>query len=152
MNVVFAASLFDSPWVVATVIIVGTLINWLAKRREEKKAAQPAGDGSPPAEDPPGEFNLEETLRRFLGEEPLPRPPPLPPANANLEAARPQPPEEAIRRFEQLSEQARHPARVVTHPREPRARRSASPWRNPKHARQAFVASVIFDPPKCMEP
>ena len=136
MNVVFAASLFDSPWVVATVIIVGTLINWLAKRREEKKAAQPAGDGSPPAEDPPGEFNLEETLRRFLGEEPLPRPPPLPPANANLE----------------LSEQARHPARVVTHPREPRARRSASPWRNPKHARQAFVASVIFDPPKCMEP
>jgi hypothetical protein len=52
----------------------------------------------------------------------------------------------------ELSEQARHPATVVTHPREPRARRPASPWRNPKHARQAFVASVIFDPPKCMQP
>jgi len=166
VNPLLANSLFDNPWVVGAVIILGAIVNWLAKRREEKKARQPDGDDGPEAETAPAEFNLEETLRRLLGEgEPLPtppqsttdlQPPPLPAAaSTTLDAIRQQQQDDAIRRFEELTDHARHPAKVVTHGRENRsrpARRSASRWRDPRTARQAFVASIVFAPPKCMEP
>ncbi len=166
MNLLLANSLFDNPWVVGAVIIIGTIINWLAKRREEQKARQPAGEKEPETETAPAEFDLAETLRRFLGEGELPQtsppslpdlgPPPLPAtASTNLDAILQQQQDDAARRFEELSDHTRHPVKVVTHEWETRshaARRNASRWRDPRKARQAFVASLIFAPPKCMEP
>jgi len=196
MNPLFASGLFDSPWLVAIFIIVGAIYNWLMKRRQEKEAEHPTEGNAPapPASKPAGEFNLEEALRRLMGEEPpeaAPAPPPipraaqgeLPPAPA-WEEEEPfqsvrqtvpplQPPpilvaqtsitttaaseqqKEAARRFEQLNEQGRHPATVVGRGWGSRSRagkRTASLWRDPRSARQAFVGSIVFAPPKGMEP
>ncbi len=81
MNPLFAAGLFDNPWIVAVIVIVGALVNWLSKRRQEKSAGPPPGgdEPSPSAGKAPGEFNLEEALRRLMGEAP---PPPLLPRTA----------------------------------------------------------------------
>lgn len=196
MNVLFASGLFDSPWLVAIIVIVGAIYNWLIKRRQEKEAEHPPerDQPAPPASKPAGEFNLEEALRRLMGEEPpepAPAPPPipraprgeLPPAPAWEEEEPTQPvrqtvppliappiavaqasitttaaselQKEAARRFEQLNEQGRHPATVVGRGRGTRSRagkRTASLWRDPRSARQAFVASIVFAPPKGLEP
>ena len=199
MNVLFAAGLFDSPWVVLAILIGSALANWLSKRRQEKQAGQrPEGDEPPPpSSPPPGEVNLEETLRRLMGEEPPPPVPPvipqaargeLPPAQTWSEK-KPLPPqsgrqpakhssrvllppvalapvsfmpqkageteEQTARRFEQLNEQARHPATVVIHKHQPASRfrpRSAARWRDTRSVRQAFIASLVFAPPKSLEP
>ena len=202
MNTLFAAGLFDSPWVIAAIVIGSALANWLAKRRQEKQARnQPEDESPPPASSaPPGEFNLEETLRRLMGEEPpapSPAPPPLipraarrdlPPVQTPTEikplppewtrqAARPAAPvlrppmavakgsvparvtsleiEQAEKRFEQLTEQVRRPATVVTHKRHRAGRSGAqgtSRWRDLRSVRRAFVASLVFAPPKSFEP
>lgn len=193
MNSLFAAGLFDSPWLLAVLIIVGALASWLSKRRQEKGAdARREGDEpSPGSGEPPGELSLEEALRRLMGEEP-PVPPPiprggrggLPPApdwqeEEPFQPARrtvpPLPPplipvaqagispavageqqEESVRRLEQLNAQGRHPATVVGHGRGyrsgVRSRRAASRWRDPRSARRAFVASLVFGTPKGLEP
>jgi HAMP domain-containing protein len=202
MNALFAAGLFDSPWVIAALVIGSAIANWLAKRRQEKQARnQPEDESPPPASSaPPGEFNLEETLRRLMGEEPpapSPAPPPLIPRAARRDlppvqipteikplpaewmrqpmrpavpALRPpiavapvsvtarearQEVEQAEQRFEQLTEQVRRPATVVTHTRH-RARRSGaqgtSRWRDLRSVRRAFIASLVFAPPKSFEP
>ena len=202
MNALFAAGLFDSPWVIAALVIGSAIANWLAKRRQEKQARnQPEDESPPPASStPPGEFNLEETLRRLMGEEPptpSPAPPPLipraarrdlPPVQTPTEikplppewmrqAARPAAPilrsplatapvsvtarearlevEQAEQRFERLTEQVRHPAKVVTHTRQQPVRsgfRGSSRWRDVRSVRRAFVASLVFAPPKSFEP
>jgi hypothetical protein len=211
MNVFFASGLFDQPWLVLVFIVVGVVSNWLMKRRQEKEAGhRPEGnEPPPPSSKPPGEFNLEETLRRLMGEEPPTRPPspaPIPraardelppvqewldqeqlepeqtwrkqaeeevpqPANQTGPTLRPpliaveranattieasEQEEQAARRFEQLNEQGRHPATVVGGAgRERRAHadtRAAPLWRNRRSARRAFVASLIFAPPKGLE-
>lgn len=197
MNSFFAAGLFDSPWILLVLVIFSALANWISKRREQKQAEQqPKSDEPAPASGKPAEeFNLEETLRRLMGEEPpaaTPAPPPLPrPARGELRPAptwqeeeplRPEPQTipglrppiiavaeasgtttataisaeqaQAARRFEQLNEQGRHPATVVGHGRGYRSaagQRDAAQWRNPRRARQAFVASLIFAPPKGLE-
>ena len=202
MNALFAAGLFDNPWIVAVVVIGGAIANWVSKRRQEKQARhQSEGEEPPPVSSaPPGEFNLEETLRRLMGEEPptpTPAPPPhipraasheLPPVQTRAEIkplppewmrqpARPaapalQPPiavtqtsvsvraaklevEQAEQRFEQLTEQVRHAATVITHTRQRPMRsgsRSTSRWRDVRSVRRAFVASLVFAPPKSFEP
>ena len=196
MNTLFAAGLFDNPWLVAVIVIVGALANWLSKRRQEKQAGPPTeGDEpSPTSGKPPGEFNLEETLRRLMGEEPpapLSAPPPIPraaqgelppvpdwpeeepfqPERQDVPPLRPPPiavepasittttvsrqQEQAARRFEQLNEQGRHPPTVVGQGhryRSPAGKRAASLWRDPRSARRAFVASLVFGPPKGLEP
>ena len=80
MNPLFASGLFDSPWLVAIIVIVGAISNWLTKRRQEKQAEQPhkGDEPAPAASKPPGGLNLEEALRRLMGEEP-PEPAPAPP-------------------------------------------------------------------------
>ena len=84
MNSFFAAGLFDSPWMVAVIVIGGALINWLSTRRQKKLASQEAAGEVEPAAtsegQPAGEFNLEAALRRLLGEEPAAEsaPPPIP--------------------------------------------------------------------------
>ena len=58
------------------------------------------------------------------------------------------------RRFAQLIEQGEHPATVVStaHGRHSRTGgRAASLWRDPRTVRRAFVASLIFAPPKAFE-
>jgi type IV secretory pathway VirB10-like protein len=195
MNALFAAGLIDNQWLFAIIVIVGAVANWLSKRRQEKQAEQhppESEETSPPSGKPAGEFNLEEALRRLMGEEPsLPVPRPIPHAppselpsapdweeEESYQTARQTTPplrppriavaqaiiattaaseqqEQAARRFEQLNEQARHPATVVSHVRAYRlhaGKRAASPWRNPRSARQAFVASLVFAPPKSLEP
>lgn len=214
MNTLVAASLFDSPWIVAVLILVSALANWLAKRRQEKPGGPPpeGEEPAPPASTPPGNFNLEEALRRLMGEEP-PRPAPAPPiiphpTRAELPRAqtrsaekvsqpewkrgqaaeqprttvrqpekyiapqsRPpvvgsepmirtqtarEPELQAVRRFEQLNELGRHAATVVRHKHGLRPTSSrpqgALRWRDSRNVRQAFVASLIFAPPKSFEP
>jgi hypothetical protein len=194
MNTLLAAGLFDNPWLVAVIVIGGALVNWLSKRRAEKQAAPPpeGEDPSGPSDKPAGEFNLEDALRRLMGEEPsgpvsppIPRadrselppepdwqeeepfqpvrqtvPPLLPPliavplASITTTAVSEQE-EEAARRFEQFNEQGRHPATVVSHGRgygSGASRRTSSWWRDPRSARRAFVASLVFGPPKGLEP
>ena len=191
MNPFFALGLFDNPWIVIAIVVGSMVANWLSKRRQEKQS-----EGSEPASPSgkaPGEFDLEETLRRLMGEEsPVPAPPPpIPqpvrrelPARTVREKAESRQPvrqtkpplglpplttaqsglavtvvgeqqREAARRFEQLNEQGRHPAVVVGHGRSHASavgRRVASPWHNRRKARQAFVASLVFAPPKGLEP
>jgi len=200
MNALFAAGLFDSPWIIAALVIGSALVNWLAKRRQEKQARdQPEVEETPPsASQPAGEFNLEEALRRLMGEAaPSPAPPPPIPRTARRELPpvpipsenKPRPPEWmrqparpaapvlrpplavapvnvaareagrqdqlAAQRFEQLNERGRHPAAVVSHTRQRPVRsgpRGASRWRDARSVRRAFVASLVFAPPKSFEP
>ena len=191
MNPLFASGLFDSPWMVAIIIIVGAISNWVTKRRQEKQAEQPpeGDEPAPTASKPTGGLNLEETLRRLMGEEPAPAPPRIPRAaqvelppvavaqarsierefdhyplrpppvvvaqasNTTIAASEQQ--VQAARRFEQLNEQGRHPATVLGRGRENRShagKRAASRWCDPRSARQAFVGSIVFAPPKSLEP
>ena len=191
MNPLFASGLFDSPWMVAIIIIVGAISNWVTKRRQEKQAEQPpeGDEPAPTASKPTGGLNLEETLRRLMGEEPAPAPPRIPRAaqvelppvavaqarsierefdhyplrpppvvvaqasNTTIAASEQQ--VQAARRFEQLNEQGRHPATVLGRGRENRSRagkRAASLWSDPRSARHAFVGSIVFAPPKSLEP
>ena len=206
MNLIFATGLFDSPWVVAVIIIVGAIINWLSQRRQAKQqpGQRPEGDVPPSSNKPQAEFNVEEMLRRLLGEEvppPSPVPPPVPrttqgerslppPIRQGAQEARtirsgvkdstqaskqtapvrqpspmvvarsagasfavPQSPEQAMARFEQLNEQGRHPARALD--LRPRHRSGAGAraalWRDRASMRRAFVASLVFGPPKGLE-
>ncbi len=62
--------------------------------------------------------------------------------------------EEAVRRFEQLNEQGRHPATVVNSERRERSRsvtQAVALVRDSRTVRQAFVASLVFGPPKAFE-
>lgn len=121
MNTLFASGLFDSPWLVAIFIIVGAISNWLVKRRQEKEAEHPpVGNESPPAANKPaGEFNLEETLRRLMGEElPEPARAPAPPpirraAEGELPPAPTRPEEELFQAAEQTVPPLRPPPIAV---------------------------------------
>jgi hypothetical protein len=85
MNPILAAGLFDNPWIVAVIIVGGALINWLSQRRQAKQQHhQPEEDALPSPKEAQGEFDMEETLRRLLGEQsptPAPAPPPIPRAS-----------------------------------------------------------------------
>lgn len=214
MNTLIAASLFDSPWVLVVIVLVGALSQWLMKRRQRNQAEnRPDGDEPLPSpreqKQSQRQLDLQEALRQLLGGESPPRapqPPPIPPAmrdaqpaevwsdeeqfqpeqawmdeaQETYEAARPPtiqtaPPsrphpalarasataiktsehnEEAVRRFEQLIEQGRHPATVMNTGRGRRSRTGArvvALVRDPRTVRQAFVASLVFDPPKAFE-
>jgi hypothetical protein len=171
----FAAGLFDSPWVILLVILGTPLINWLTKKREEAKLQQAPTDKK--AGSPEDRAAMAELLRQLMGEPPshAPSPPPLPAWDEDEDGAFPsvskaaskaQPPppgslqaitrqrELANLRFKQLQEQGRNPAVAVGHGqgRLPnRGKRGTSPWRDRKKARQAFVASLVFAPPKGLE-
>jgi len=198
MNTLFAASLFDNPWLLALIVIGGAIANWLSKRRQEKQAGgKLPGAAPPPPNKPSGEVSLEEMLRRLLGGEPQepPTPPPMPrttqaqppPIDTWMEeearrqdrewsgedteeeiqtvpAARPpriagtgspvartvvgEPAVQAAVSLTAISEQDHPPVARVEHRR---AGRRAAFWRNPNNARRAFVASVVFAPPKGLQ-
>ena len=84
-------------------------------------------------------------------------PPLLPTALAQASANRLQAAErqvEEARRFAHLTEQGDHPATVVSSERGRYSRpgaRAISGWRDPRTVRRAFVASLVFAPPKAFE-
>jgi len=176
-----AAGLFDNPWLVAVIIIISALANWLSQRRAAKAEAE-----APPETDtatPPESADWEARLRRMLGEAPanppVIGPPPVPVGRAQPPLLRPgagtfttgqRPPfveiapelavetaapsrgvERAIRRYEQRLESQTAPARAsrATGSRNPNALGAA--LRQPQAARQAFIASLVFGPPKALE-
>jgi hypothetical protein len=87
MNTLVAASLFDNPWVLVVIVLVGALSNWMMKRRQGNEADnRPAGDEPLPSPRDPEvserQPDLQDVLRQLLGGEPppqAPRPPPIPP-------------------------------------------------------------------------
>jgi len=194
MTTIFAIGLFDNPWVVAVIILGGAVVNWLSQRRQAKQPGQeqrPEDAAAPTANKPAGEFNMEETLRRLLGEQlppPSSVPPPVPqPTRAapkvaprrtaqagNTVAVKRTPPkltppslevapaaaiyqvgqtrEQAAVRFEQLNEQGQHPAKALDLRRHhSRAGAPTAMWRDRRSVRRAFVASLVFGPPKGLE-
>lgn len=210
MSTIVVASLFESPWVLLVIVLVGALSQWLTKRRQASEAdSRPDNDAPLPS---PGkseerlqrELDLQEVLRQLLGGEPPPRapqPPPISPVmrdapalevgsdeepvqpeharmdkpQETYEAARPAAihtapsrpysasrsnatpitiSEQSVRRFEPLVEHARHPAAMVTTGRERHSHGGARAigWlRDHQTVRQAFVASLVFGPPKAFE-
>lgn len=198
MNTLFAASLFDNPWLLALIVIGGAIANWLSKRRQEKQAGgKLPGKASPPPNQPAGEVSLEEILRRLLGGEPQepPTPPPMPattqgqppPIDTWMEeeaqrqdrewsgedsieeiqaapAVRPpriagggsavartvvgEPAVQAAVSPTAISDQGHPPVARVEHRR---VGKRAAFWRNSNNARRAFVASVVFAPPKGLQ-
>ncbi|HEX5219926.1 MAG TPA: hypothetical protein VFZ59_10185 [Verrucomicrobiae bacterium] len=182
MNPMFAAGLFDSPWVVAAIVIIGAFINWLSQLRQQKQQrdAEKRESEAPsePPKKPQGEFDLEETLRRWLGEDaPTPAPPPIPiprtpsPAPPPVWQGKPAPPvvasrpvatvtsedvpkvsegqRQAAARLAQASKQVRQ-----HHASEGRIRRRGGwpeLWRDRASARRAFVSSLVYGPPKGLE-
>lgn len=203
-----AANLFDSPWVILILVLVGALFNWLMKRR------RPAGaDASPDRLESlpsPGEqghssrqLDWQDALRQLLGGEP----PPLSRASRNEPPSvggrdeeplypdrrwRDEPPEtlEGLRQSEnhtversrqyiasasvgaapaetnERQEKAiRHIAPFHPPPRSPARTVSTTsgrhssvsgqavhPWREPRIVRRAFIASLVFAPPKGLKP
>jgi hypothetical protein len=90
MNSLFAAGLFDNPWLVAIFVIVGLLSNWLMKRRQEKETGEQRPEGEPPpVADKPKGFDLEAALRRLLDEEAPAKPPAAPPVIPHASPGRP---------------------------------------------------------------
>ncbi len=205
MNTLFAASLFDSPWVILVFVLVGALSNWLMKRRQRnQQGSRPEGDEplpppGKPQEGSPRELDLQEVLRQLLGGEPppprVPQPPPIPPvlrdarlsevssdegqfqrepalsdeARETVEAVRPYPAplrsnatrvepgeqlEQLARHFEQLNVTGRRPATLGNTGHKQRSRertRAVALVRDAGTVRQAFVASLVFGPPKAFE-
>lgn len=179
MNVLLAAGLFDSPWLVALIIIGGALVNWLSQRRQEKqrqREEQSSEVAPPPATPAKGEVDMEEVLRRLFGEQlppakPAPPPiptvtrtePPPPPVWRGQAASRPRVPppvatappvipgrewSDGLRGTESVSLPMHSmPARV----HRKQASRYSALWRDRSSVRRAFVASLVFGPPKGLE-
>jgi hypothetical protein len=62
--------------------------------------------------------------------------------------------EEAVRRFEELNEQGRHPATVINTARGRRSQagsQGVALMRNARTVRSAFVTTIVFGPPKAFE-
>ena len=176
-NIIFAAGLFDSPWVVAAIVIIGAFINWLSQLRQQKRQREEerrAQEGQPESPQKPS-FDVEEALRRLLGEEPakptatpppiLPAPPPPPvwqgrpvppglapppiavalPVEREFQLARVQ--QQASQRFAEATGQLRqHQERVRR-----RSGRWSGLWHDRASVRRAFVSSLVFGPPKGLE-
>lgn len=151
------------------------------RKAQQENQPAPERHELPTPSQPPDKFNLEETLRELMGEEAAPRQPAPPPIVQPAERSQPQPesaqfpsetpptvapkragvasfaipqtPEEAALRFEQLSEQGRNPAKAQDLRRchRPGSSARAALWSNREKVRQAFVASLVFGPPKGLE-
>ena len=112
----------------------------------------PAARGESP---PMAAWHEEGSFQRGKQTAPPLRLPPIAAARAGVTATTvDEQHQQAARRFEQLNERGRHPATVIDQRREQRSRagkRVASLWRDPRSARRAFVASLVFAPPKGLE-
>jgi hypothetical protein len=171
LNFMFAAGLFDSPWVVAAIVIIGAFINWLSQWRQQKQQQEEerqarAGESESPQKP---SFDVEEALRRLLGEEApksTPAPPPLPHPAAS--PSRPAPPvmvalpverefelgnvhQPTTARMAQVAEQVRQHQLSAERVRRTRGGPWSGLWRDRSSVRRAFVGSLVFGPPKGLE-
>lgn len=166
MNSIAAANLFDNPLVLVAIVLFGALSNWLMKRRQAGADDSPNEDESPPA---PGEqgrstrqLDWQDVWRQLLGGEPpplAPSPPPIPRASYDeqtlLGVETNEHQETAPDPVAQVNEPARPPVRGMrtAHGRHPSVGgRAAHLWREPRAVRRAFIASLVFAPPKSLEP
>jgi hypothetical protein len=207
MNSIVAANLFENPLVLATIVLVGALANWLVKRRgkagavvspNERESPLPTGERGHPTRQP----DLQDILRQLLGGEPpvmAPSPPPVPRISRDdqtpaverdeepfhSEQMMPdesqKPPERLLQQRKQAAEQssalaprieaddrhvnavngvvpfdrqAKYPIRAMgaDHRRHSSAnKRPVRLWHDGRTVRRAFVASLIFAPPKGLE-
>lgn len=180
MNPLLAASLFDSPWIILAIMAASAIANWLSKRRQQQQEQQEELENPSAAPELELSSDFERRLREMLGQEPplLPAPPViqetaaddwareargetapvprrqdvtavLPPPLISESAFQPGP--TAVRRVEATARPA--PTALVAESalRPSRRRAGGVNWRNPRTARQAFVASLVFGPPKGLE-
>lgn len=212
MNSIVAASLFDSPWLIVVIVLVGALSNWLMKRRQPEALASPNESESPPSrgqqEPSTRQPDLRDILRQLLGGEPTPaeKPPTIPQTTRDKQMSQVEDDEDPIRperigqdkslksyegRPQPLNQLAEHSRRqtvmasvIAPHsgaddryqdavqPDAPLNRKAMHPvmamgaihrrhsnmdgcavhlWHDHEIVRQAFIASLIFAPPKGLE-
>jgi len=183
MNWILAAGIFDQPWLVAALVIAGAIVNWLSQRRQAKQQQEAERTGDDATSESPEKaeqvLDVEEALRRLLGEErsqPKRMPPPIPPTARELP---PTPPagrrpglsrasvsspvavtmpvvtgavlEQAAERLTRIEAQVERPLVAL-----PRKQRRAGDWdflwRDRPNLRRAFVSSLVFGAPKGLEP
>lgn len=201
MNSIVAANLVENPLVLATIVLVGALANWLVKRRGKVGGEVSPNEWESPVstgerEHPTRQPDLQDILRQLLGGE---SPPPIPHISRDDKTPAVERNEEPFR-FEQMwpeeSEKAHAPLlqqrkqaaeqssalaprieaddrhviavngvvpfdRQATYPvramgADHRRHSSASKrpvrlWHDARTVRRAFVASLIFAPPKGLE-
>ncbi|MBC8094653.1 MAG: hypothetical protein H7Y43_02465, partial [Akkermansiaceae bacterium] len=83
MNLMLAAGLLDGPWIVLVFVILSAIANWLSKRREKKELGEDETPALPPGpRKPQSEVNLDEIMRRLMGQESTSHPAPPPPQRA----------------------------------------------------------------------
>jgi hypothetical protein len=213
MNSIVVANLFENPMVLAAIVLLGALSNWLVQRRRRAGAlASPNESESPPSrgrqQRSAKQPDLQDILRQLLGGEPPPAltPPPVPyafrdeqtlpvegdeeqfhsdhmtpdgspescegfqqPLNQVAERSRRDTVvasatatrveaedrhENAVRRDVPFDRQAKRPGRAMraAHRRHSSVDGSAVRlWRDPRIVRRAFMASLMFAPPKALE-
>jgi len=210
MNSIVAANLFENPLVLATIVLLGALSNWLMKRRQAGTPVSPNENESPQVrgqqEASARQPDLQDIFRQLLGGEPPPavRPPPIPrvsrdeqsipaevdeeqfhsdqmwpdespgevlrqPRNQSAERSRrhtvaassiatrleaDERHENTVRRVVTFDGKAKSPGRAVqaAHRRHSSTGgRAVRLWRDGQIVRRAFVASLIFAPPKALE-
>ena len=178
MKTFLASGLFDSPWAVLIIFLVGSIINWLSQRRKQQSPAEHDAPG--PQDKEPDAFDPEAALRRLLGQELEPPPLPPPPViSRHSELERPATPIPAvlpplsrswsaeitsIAAAQGIEAAARPPAlpglptprvHAILERRASRPTRAQAgtrwKWHDRASARQAFVASLVFGPPKGLE-
>lgn len=207
MNSIVAANLFENPLVLAIIVLVGALANWLMKRRgkagaevspNERESPLSTGERGHPTRQP----DLQDILRQLLGGEPplmAPSPPPIPRVSRDDQTPAVERdedpfhseqmwPEESQKPHERLLQQRKQAAeqssalaaRIEADDRHVNAvhdvlpfdgqakyrvramgaarRRNSSAgkravhlWHDRQTVRRAFVASLIFAPPKGLE-
>jgi hypothetical protein len=175
----FIAGLFDSPWVVIAILVASGIANWLAQRRAQKgEENSPTDSETPPAATPGWQEKLRELLEEAQAQsQPRPTPPtsgpppllrrtsppevvivpPVIPSGDSHATPSLRPPPVAIaapRDSEHRDFKAKVPKPTVltSAPGATRSRgKLQETLRHPDTARQAFVASLVFGPPKGLE-
>jgi hypothetical protein len=171
MKFMAAANLFDNPLVLVAIVLFGALFSWLAKRRQAAAEASSNESESPPsgerghASQQPG---WQDLVRQLLGDETLPpatSPPPISRAphdrltsptrrSEDIPGGTNQDQDDAVRPVVAVEEQAEHLVRAVRAAPRPHAsvgQGAVGRWHNRRIVRRAFVASLIFAPPKGLE-
>lgn len=192
-----AIGLIENNWIIALIVIFGAIANWLTQRRQQQQKRDTHSESSPDRKTPKPVFDLEEALRRMMGEAPetpvappplrRPSPPPPPPPvgrparsvempawtreserrRVHVRPVMPSQPEVTAELESKATELVESVHGILSRydiksaPPMQRAvasenqglsnRASGWNWRSRGGARQAFIASVVFGPPKGLE-